>query len=107
MKKIWIGLLVFIAIGSVISCTKTSFIDSPNAQLRTSTDTVRFDTVFTTTGSITQSFKIKNVNDQKLRLSNVRLMGGNASAFKINVDGAAGTSFNNIELEANDSVYVF
>lgn len=107
MKNIWIGLLFISTICAFNSCTKTSFIDSPNAQIRTSVDTVHFDTVFTTTGSITQAFKIHNVNDQKLRLSNVRLMGGNASAFKLNVDGTPGTSFNNIEVEANDSIYVF
>jgi hypothetical protein len=107
MKNFWIGIVLLIAPGYFISCTKTSFIESPNAQIRTSVDTVRFDTVFTTTGSITKSFKIKNVNDQKLRLANIKLAGGSASPFKINVDGSPGTSFNNIEVEANDSVYVF
>ena len=33
--------------------------------------------------------------------------GGNASAFKINADGIAGPAINNIEIEANDSIYVF
>jgi len=32
---------------------------------------------------------------------------GLASAYKINVDGTSGTQFNNIEIEANDSIYVF
>lgn len=96
-----------IAIASLISCRKTSFIESRDAQIKTSADTIRFDTVFTTTGSVTQAFKIKNVNDQKLRLSGIKLVGGNASAFRINVDGTPGTSFTNIELEANDSLYVF
>ena len=34
-------------------------------------------------------------------------MGGSGSAYKINVDGTPGTLFNNIEIEANDSVHVF
>ncbi len=34
-------------------------------------------------------------------------MGGSSSAYKINVDGTPGTLFNNIEIEANDSIYVF
>lgn len=34
-------------------------------------------------------------------------MGGSSSVYKINVDGIAGTQFNNLELEANDSIYVF
>jgi hypothetical protein len=107
MKIFSTGIVLLSAFASFFSCRKTSFIESPNAQLRTSSDTVRFDTVFTTTGSITQAFKIHNENNQKLRLSNVKLMGGNASTYKINVDGTPGTSFNNIEIEANDSIYVF
>ena len=54
-----------------------------------------------------QIFKIINENNQKLRLSKVKLMGGAASAYKINVDGAATTEVNNLEIEANDSIYVF
>lgn len=72
-----------------------------------SADEIKFDTVFTTTGSISQSFKIFNDNDQKLRLSSIKLMGGNASYFKINADGFVGPEISNIEIEANDSVYVF
>jgi hypothetical protein len=34
-------------------------------------------------------------------------MGGGASAFKLNVDGTPGVNFSDIELEPNDSVYVF
>ena len=103
--------LIFIlitAIGSFfISCKKTSFTNSPDALLFTSVDTLHFDTVFTSVGSITQSFKIFNANDQKLRISNIELAGSNASVFKINVDGVSGTSFSNIEIAPNDSIYVF
>ncbi len=34
-------------------------------------------------------------------------MGGNSSAFKINIDGAEGPEADNLELNANDSIYVF
>ena len=34
-------------------------------------------------------------------------MGGSSSAYKINVDGTPGNLFNNIEIEANDSIHVF
>ena len=70
-------------------------------------DTLSFDTVFTTAGSITQSFKIFNNNNQKLRLSQVKLSGGSSSPFKINIDGASATEVDNIEINANDSMYVF
>ncbi|MEO5648755.1 MAG: hypothetical protein ABIR03_02395 [Ginsengibacter sp.] len=89
------------------SCKKDSFITSPDARVYASTDTLSFDTVFTSVGSVTRSFKIFNNNDQKLRLSRVQLSGGSSSPFKINIDGAAATEVNNIEINANDSLYVF
>jgi hypothetical protein len=91
----------------ILSCRKESFINSPDARVIITADTLKYDTVFATTGSITQSFKIINENNQKLRLSSVKLMGGNSSAYKINVDGTTGPEVNNLEIEANDSLYVF
>jgi hypothetical protein len=89
------------------SCKKDAFISSADARLRITADSLKYDTVFTTTGSITKSFKIINENNQKLRLSKVKLMGGTASSFKININGIAVTEQSNVELEANDSIYVF
>lgn len=101
------ALFILILTVILVSCKKTGFITSSDAFLRTSADTLHFDNVFTTTGSITQSFKIFNPNDQKLRLSSVQLMGGTASSFKLNVDGSPGVAFSDIEIEANDSIYAF
>jgi len=89
------------------SCKKDSFISSPFAKLIVSVDSLKFDTVFTSTGSITKVFKILNDNDQKLKLSKVKLMGGASSSYKMNVDGIATTEANNLEIAANDSIYVF
>lgn len=91
----------------LFACRKNGFITSPDARITFSADTLKFDTVFTTVGSVTQSFKIINNNDQKLRLSSIKLMGGNASAYRINIDGAAVSESTNLELEGNDSLYVF
>jgi hypothetical protein len=99
-------LLFFIGV-ILFSCKKDSFINSPDASISLSSDTLHFDTVFTTTGSITQLLLIKNENNQKLRLTHVMLKGGTTSPFKINVDGLPGPSVTNIEMEAKDSIYVF
>lgn len=89
------------------ACKKDSFITSADARLRLTADSLKYDTVFTTTGSITKSFKIINENNQKLLLSKVKLMGGATSPFKININGTAVTEMNNVEIAANDSIYVF
>jgi hypothetical protein len=89
------------------SCKKDSFITSSDASINFSTDTLHFDTVFVSTGSITQFVKIINTNNQKILLSDVKLMGGSNSVFKINIDGNSSTEATNIEIAANDSIYVF
>lgn len=101
------GLLILSLLIFFFACKKDSFITSPDAQVSVSVDSLKYDTVFTTTGSITQSFKIINENNQKLNISSVRLMGGSASPYKINVDGFAGPEANDLEVAANDSIYVF
>ena len=102
-----LSFLIFLSALIFLSCKKNSFITSSAATLYIDADTLSFDTVFTTVGSITQSFKIFNNNDQKLRLSEVKLFGGTASSFKINVDGTAAAEVNDVEINANDSIYVF
>ncbi len=91
----------------VISCKKDSFITSGDATILVTADTLHYDTVFTTTGSITQVFKIINENDQKLKLDEIVLGGGSGSFFRINADGITGPRISNVEIEANDSIYVF
>lgn len=91
----------------LLACKKESFITSPDAQVTVTADSLKYDTVFTTAGSITQFFKIINDNDQKLRISSIKLMGGSSSAFKINADGYVGPEINNLEIAPHDSIYVF
>lgn len=89
------------------SCKKDSFISSGDARLTITADTLKFDTVFVTSGSTYRKFAIINDNNQKLRLSSVKLTGGSASVFKLNLDGVSGTQFSDVEINANDSIYVF
>lgn len=109
MKKIPILFCLFTFTFCIIlaSCKKDSFITSEFAQLYITADSLKYDTVFTTTGSVTKSFKIINENSQKLRLSKVKLMGGVTSAYKMNVDGASTTEVDDLVINANDSIYVF
>lgn len=101
------GLLTLSLLIFLFSCRKDSFITSTDARVTISVDTLKYDTVFVTAGSTYRTFKIINENNQKLLLSSLKLMGGSSSVFKMNVDGIAGTQFNDLEIGANDSVYVF
>lgn len=104
--SLFIGICI-ICLAALTSCKKDSFIKGSNASLSVSKDSLKFDTVFTTTGSVTQSFKIFNQNNQKLLLSKLKLMGGAASSYRININGNPTLEEDDIEIAANDSIYVF
>lgn len=89
------------------SCTRDNLLTSVTAGLYTTADTLHFDTIFTTSGSVTQRFRIINPNDQKIRLGSVSLAGAAASVFRINVNGVPGPVISDIEIAANDSAQVF
>ena len=72
-----------------------------------STDTIAFDTVFTSVGSSTRILMIYNDNDENLKINSIRLERGSSSPYSINVDGESGTLFSNKEIYAHDSLYVF
>lgn len=105
MKTLGIAAIFFLLL--FYSCRKDSFISSPDARMTVTADTLKYDTVFVTAGSTYRFFKIINDNNRKLRVSSLKLMGGAASAYSLNVDGVPGSQFSNLELEANDSIYVF
>ena len=77
------------------------------AKLQFSQSTIFFDTVFTTIGSTTRHFTVHNTYNQPLTISHVRLAGGAASPFKINVDGVPTVSSGEVQIAAKDSMYVF
>lgn len=101
------SILMLAAVAIFSSCSKDGFITNPDASISTSTNIVKFDTVFTSMGSVTQSFKINNPNDKKLLLSSIKLGGGSESPFKLNINGSPSAEISNYTVDANDSIYVF
>lgn len=101
------GILSFLLLIAFQSCRRDPITDDPNARLAFSADTVVFDTVFTTVGSATRKFKVYNRNSSTVNIGSIRLAGGSASPFRINVDGVPLVSTGDIVLKGNDSIYVF
>ena len=98
-----VGLVALLA----SSCRRDRlFSDDPGARLEFSRDTVLFDTIFTTVGSVTKRFVARNRGNRAVRV-NISLEGGSPSPYRINVDGASGLSFEGVEILAGDSVFVF
>ncbi|MDR1810290.1 MAG: hypothetical protein LBR34_07800 [Prevotella sp.] len=101
-------LSVIILAGCFFSCEDSDdFSSDPNLRVSFSTDTIRFDTVFTSFGSATRRFVVRNTNNNSLTLSSVELASGGTSGFRINVDGISGTAINNVDILKKDSIYVF
>ncbi len=101
-------ILSLIAIVSIYSCKKENIVsDDPGLKLSFSSDSIIFDTVFTSVGSVTKQIRVYNKSNNSLKISKITLASGNQSAFRINIDGEAGDSFDNIELAGGDSLYIF
>lgn len=96
--------LLFLALSA---CKKDKFLTDASAKLQFSTSSILFDTVFTTVGSTTRLFTVYNKHSQPIRISNIWIARSTASNFRINVDGVAGTAFKDVEIAANDSLFVF
>jgi hypothetical protein len=101
------ALILFLAVLNFSCRKKDIFNTSPSASLSFSTNIVKFDTVFTSVGSATQNFTARNPGKQAVNISHIMLQGGSGSYFRLNIDGRATTDFQNHELAAGDSIYIF
>ncbi len=89
-------------------CRKPDDFDTdPNIMLSFSTDTIIFDTVFVSIGSVTQSLKVYNNNSKPVKVSSISLAGGIASNYRININGSPTLVENDVEIPADDSIYIF
>ncbi|MEN8229875.1 MAG: choice-of-anchor Q domain-containing protein [Bacteroidota bacterium] len=84
-----------------------NYMEDDDARLAFTLDTVYFDTVFTTIGTITQSFRVKNPYNRFIKIDEISLAGGESSVFRINVDGQPGVHFSGFEIAPKDSMYLF
>jgi len=90
------------------ACSKDEDItEEINARLSFSTDSILFDTVFTSVGSTSRRLKIYNRNPKAINISNIKLSGGNNSAFSLNINGQAVAESELVKLNGNDSMNVF
>lgn len=93
---------------AIFSCKKSDIIDDdPSLRLEFSADTVIFDTVFTSIGSVTQYLKVFNPSSNAVNISEIRLARGEQSRYRINIDGEPAFVLDDYKLEGNDSLFIF
>jgi len=105
--SLWVLLLTALLLGWGISCQKDQLVSGSTVSVYNETDSLQFDEVFTRQPQPTQSVKIFNGSEGAVSIRNIRLAGADASPFKINVNGQAGTDFTGLSLGKNDSLYIF
>ena len=93
--------------GVLWSCNQEEFNSNPDAKLVFASDTITFDTVFTTIGSTTKWFTVKNPNKQAVNISKIFLAGGNNSPFRLNINGFAANENYDIDISGGDSLFIF
>lgn len=93
---------------SVFSCKPEDeiFTVDPSARLSFSTDTVLFDTVFVTRGSITKRLLVYNPNDKAVKIDEIKLGRLGNSEYKLWIDGAETSVARHVELRGKDSLYI-
>ncbi|MFD2724734.1 hypothetical protein [Hyunsoonleella rubra] len=100
----------FITIGFLIlwsSCRKDFEFSPSTGSLEFSKDTVYLDTIFKNIGSSTYNLKVYNRSDDDILIPTLKLGRGEDSQYRLNVDGIAGKTFENVELLAKDSMFIF
>ena len=68
-------------------CTKINYTSDPYSLLEFSEDTLLFDSVFTTIGSVSFYLSVKNPHDEALLIDRIELEDGLGSDYRINIDG--------------------
>lgn len=103
-----LAFFIFCCIILISGCIKEDkVLYDPGIQLRFSTDTILFDTTFTTIGSATRILKIYNDEPHTVKIDKISIAGTAGLHFNFNVDGNTDDKAVNILIPAKDSIYLF
>ncbi|MCM1110236.1 MAG: hypothetical protein NC336_03415 [Clostridium sp.] len=91
---------------SLTSCIEDEVSTSPADQPVFSTDTLRLGQYFTGEPTPTQRFLVYNRHAKVMNISRIAFADADQRVFRINVDGQSGSTFSNIEIRPNDSIFV-
>ncbi|RAK62701.1 hypothetical protein DLM85_22810 [Hymenobacter edaphi] len=77
-----------------------------SARLAFSADTVKFDTVFVQTRTVSKRLWVYNRNKQAVRVDEIRLTGPYGQPYKLIIDGDSGAARQNVLIRGRDSLLV-
>ncbi len=106
LKHFIASVTLALVVAMLPGCIEDGISTSPSDQPEFSADTVRFGEQFTGEMTSTMILKVYNRHKKILSISDISLANGADGAFRLNVDGQAGSRFSNIEIRPDDSIFV-
>ncbi|WP_430809379.1 MULTISPECIES: hypothetical protein [unclassified Carboxylicivirga] len=105
----WIdrSILLILSILTLLACEREFVFRGDEEGLSFSSDTIMFDTIFTSIGSTTKNFRVYNPYDEDMTIEAIELAGGEESDFRLNIDGNSNNLAEGIRVRAKDSLYIF
>jgi hypothetical protein len=108
-SKIFKLLSLFLCLALLFHCQPQDevLLEGQTVTLRFSTDTLVFDTLFTTLGSTTRRLAIYNPENKAVRLKKIRLNQDAAGRFELIINGKESNEVSDIIIRGKDSILVF
>jgi len=106
LLRLFYIILCLYAFWSLQACRKP-FQFTESGSLSFSTDSVKFDTIFTTLPSPTRRLIFRNSSGHNLRIKSIELASGLSSDFELIINGDKRQSVSDFELAKGDSAYIF
>ncbi len=107
MQRLLYLILTFSILILWSSCRKDFEHTTNPGNLSFSKDTIYLDTVFSNIGSSTYSLTVYNRSKKDINIPSITLENGNDSKYRLNIDGIAANTAQNIPLLAKDSLFIF
>lgn len=103
----FIVILLFSAVVFSGCVREDEFAQGDYVRLKFSSDTITFDTVFTTVGSVTKKLMVYNTENESVKIDRICLVHGANSYYRLNVDGSTDLVVKDVEIAAKDSMFIF
>ncbi len=102
-----VAIAVLAATIAIVGCER-DFSSLPGARdLVFSSDTLSFDTIYSGIVPPTAKLTLRNVGDADVTIGRIRLEGGDASCFGVNIGGRPLSNVSDVRLAHGDSLYIF
>ena len=107
MKNRNLIIIIIFTLAIAFSCKKENFATGTDINISFSADTIILDTLFTEIGSATYYFKVYNNSDKTAKFDEISLGNRKQSAYRTRIDGQESNQAFNVQIAANDSMFIF